>query len=88
TWFQPGMGACGVKSGKNDMVVAISAQIYDNGKHCHERMRVQYKSKTIEVTVLDECPSCDATHIDLGQAAFEKLADKNLGLIPVTWEFI
>ncbi len=41
TWFEPGMGACGVESGANDMVVAISAQIYDSGKHCHERMRVQ-----------------------------------------------
>ena len=46
------------------------------------------KSKSIEVTVLDECPACNDTHIDLGESAFRKLADVDLGVITVTWDFV
>ncbi|KAI0718966.1 RlpA-like double-psi beta-barrel-protein domain-containing protein-containing protein [Cerioporus squamosus] len=90
TFFTPGLGACGVHSGENDMVVAVSTQIYEHGRHCKERMRVTNKenNKSVEVTVLDECVGCNSTHIDLGTAAFEKLADVDLGLIAVTWEFV
>ncbi|RPD63956.1 riboflavine-aldehyde-forming enzyme [Lentinus tigrinus ALCF2SS1-6] len=88
THFTPGLGACGVYSQKEDIVVAVGTKVYAKGKHCKERMRVQHMGKTIQVTMMDECPGCNDTHIDLGEAAFKKLADVDVGVIEVTWDFI
>lgn len=30
TFFEPGLGACGITNGPNDLIVAVSAQLYDS----------------------------------------------------------
>jgi rare lipoprotein A (peptidoglycan hydrolase) len=55
-------------------------------------VQVTYNGKTITVPVEDKCPSCDATHIDLSQAAFGQFASTDPattpGVLNVTWQFV
>lgn len=38
--------------------------------------------------VVDQCPECDAGHLDLFQNAFAQLDDISKGIIPITWDFV
>jgi expansin (peptidoglycan-binding protein) len=46
----------------------------DNGKH-------------IDVTIEDLCVGCGTDSIDLSQGAFATLADLDVGVIPIQWNF-
>jgi hypothetical protein len=44
--------------------------------------------KKVSATVADECPTCDnANSVDMSLACFEALADLNVGLLDITWQF-
>ncbi|KAF2074483.1 hypothetical protein CYY_004228 [Polysphondylium violaceum] len=51
-------------------------------------IKVTYNGKTITVPVVDKCPSCPANKIDLSMPAFQQLANTDLGIIPITWEYV
>ena len=36
TWFEVGLGACGDTSVDSDKIIAISHDIYDDGKYCNK----------------------------------------------------
>lgn len=38
--------------------------------------------------VVDECPGCGENHLDLFPDAFAKLADKSVGVIDLTWDYV
>lgn len=79
TWFHPGLGACGKTNGDNDLIVAVSAGLYDSQKPCGRRMRVKGPKGSVDVTVVDRCGGCAYNDVDLSPAAFKK-AVGNLGL--------
>ena len=35
--------------------------------------------------VVDKCPECATTNLDLFESAFTKIGDRNAGIIPITW---
>ncbi|KAJ7128419.1 RlpA-like double-psi beta-barrel-protein domain-containing protein-containing protein [Mycena epipterygia] len=81
TFYLPGggTGACGNSIQNSDFSVALSSANYDNGAH--------FQGKSITVKVEDLCPGCASNGIDLTEGAFESLANKDLGVIDVTWSF-
>jgi len=91
-----GFGACGTPvNAATEMLVAVSFQWWttanpNNDPLCQGiSVQVTYNGKTITVPVKDKCPSCDATHIDLSQPAFEQLAPLSLGVVNgITWKFV
>lgn len=90
-----GYGACGTQiDASSQLLVAVPAAYWTTANPNDDPLcqgvsvQVTYNGTTITVPVEDKCPSCDSTHIDLSQPAFEELADPNLGNIPVTWEFV
>jgi len=44
--------------------------------------------KLVKGKVIDQCGSCGETQIDLSQKAFEKLAHKKTGVLPIVWTII
>jgi expansin (peptidoglycan-binding protein) len=90
-----GYGACGtyINAASEDLV-AVSSQWWttanpNNDPLCQGvSVKVTYNGKTITVPVKDKCPSCAKEHIDLSQAAFQKLAPLDLGNVAVTWSFV
>jgi expansin (peptidoglycan-binding protein) len=50
---------------------------------------VSDKTKSVTVTVADDCPTCQNTNsIDLSLAAFQKLASLDKGDVAISWEFV
>jgi hypothetical protein len=80
TYYDPGLGACGIDSGDNDAVVAVSHYTFDavqkgsdpnQNPLCGRKIRATRvdersgKSVSIDVTVIDRC-KCDVLE-DLGR---------------------
>ncbi|GAA2887694.1 hypothetical protein Acy02nite_82300 [Actinoplanes cyaneus] len=94
-----GYGACGTPiNAATEMLVAVSHTFWttanpNNDPLCQGiSVQVTYNGKTITVPVRDKCPSCDAAHIDLSQAAFGQFASTDPattpGVLSVTWKFV
>ncbi len=91
-----GFGACGttIDAATQDLV-AVSFEYWTTANPNADPLcdgvsvQVTYNGRTITVPVKDKCPSCDATHIDLSQTAFAKLAPLELGVVHgITWSFV
>jgi chitodextrinase len=91
-----GYGACGTQiDASSQYLVAVSAAWFtsanpNNDPLCNRiSVQVTYNGRTITVPVMDECPSCDANHIDLSEPAFAELAPTSLGVVNgITWQFV
>ncbi|KAJ6440709.1 rare lipoprotein A (RlpA)-like double-psi beta-barrel domain-containing protein [Purpureocillium lavendulum] len=88
TWFNPGLGACGETSADGDAIVAVSSAVFDSDNACGRNIRVNYNGQSVNVRVVDRCPSCDHGDLDLSPSAFESLTgDKGLGRVQGTWDW-
>ncbi|MFE7565194.1 cysteine/serine endopeptidase inhibitor [Kitasatospora sp. NPDC057500] len=91
-----GYGACGTQiNAATQLLVAVSHTWWttanpNNDPVCKGiSVKVSYQGKTLTVPVKDQCPSCDATHIDLSQPAFARFAPLGQGVINgLTWQFV
>ncbi|KZV89475.1 hypothetical protein EXIGLDRAFT_650194, partial [Exidia glandulosa HHB12029] len=94
TWFNVGLGSCGVQNSDKDPVVAITPALMGAKKtHCGQWLKI-YNPKTKKSAygrVRDTCPGC-ASHskysIDLSPSLFSKIGNKNSGIIDVTWHWM
>ncbi|MFC3577970.1 cysteine/serine endopeptidase inhibitor, partial [Streptomyces yaanensis] len=91
-----GTGSCGTAiDATSQSFVAVSYTYWtaanpNNDDLCKGiSVQVTYNGKTITVPVVDKCPSCDSTRIDLSQPAFAQLADTGIGNVSgITWQFV
>ncbi|MGK4585808.1 cysteine/serine endopeptidase inhibitor [Kitasatospora sp. HPMI-4] len=90
-----GYGACGTPiNASQDMLVAVSPAYWTTANSNNDPLcqgvsvQVTYNGATVTVPVADKCASCDPTHVDLSQPAFQQLADPSLGFVNVTWQFV
>lgn len=95
TFYEVGLGACGVTNTDSDLIAAMNWQQFNefgsmsNGNPiCGKQAILHYQDKSVTVTVEDKCPGCSYGSIDLSPAAFNQLADESLGRIQITWEWI
>lgn len=97
TYYSTGMGACGKVSSDSDYIIAISHELYDennidnNPNHnplCGKKIRAYYEGNSVDVTVVDRCEGCAYNDLDFSPSAFTQLADKSLGRIDITWEWL
>lgn len=96
TYYDTGLGACGITSTDSDYIVAISHVLFDavstgnpnTNPLCGKKIRAYRGSKSVEVTVVDRCPGCDSGSLDFSPAAFDVLGDEAEGRIPITWSYI
>ncbi|CAE6440803.1 unnamed protein product [Rhizoctonia solani] len=87
TWYNPsvGTGACGWRNKDSELVVALGPSKYKKVKKCGQSITVKSGGKSVNVKVVDLCPSCGGGSLDLSPAAFKKLAPLSKGVIQVTW---
>ncbi|PKX97065.1 putative extracellular cellulase CelA/allergen Asp F7-like [Aspergillus novofumigatus IBT 16806] len=68
---------------------AYSGAAWNNAAECGACVSVKGPNgKTIKAMIVDQCPECEADHLDLFQNAFTQLADVSKGIIPITWSFV
>ncbi|KAF8710371.1 Non-catalytic module family expn, partial [Rhizoctonia solani] len=87
TWFNTGLGACGKVTNDNQLIVALGPGPYNNGKMCGKTITVKNtkNGKSTTAKVVDLCPSCGSSNIDLSPAAFKKLGPLSTGVLTVSW---
>jgi len=86
TFFEPGVGACGGTNTAEDLIAAVSSNVFTTNV-CGSSITVNFQGKSVTVQATDKCPGCGDFDLDLSPAAFKQLADPSLGRIQVTWNF-
>lgn len=64
---------------------AFSGSAWDSAAECGACLQVTGPLGTIKVMVVDECPECDAGHLDLFQDAFAKIGNPTDGIISTSY---
>jgi expansin len=84
-----GMGNCSYPSPPaGQLYVALPPSEYGGSAACGSYLQVSGPDGSVTVEVVDQCPECQAGHIDLSEQAFAKIAPLNAGLVPVTYRTI
>ncbi|KAL5529651.1 hypothetical protein ACEPAG_5636 [Sanghuangporus baumii] len=88
-------GACGDVHSDDDLIAAIDSARYGNTGEKSELCGKQVKitntknNKEVTVTIADACPTCEnGDSIDLSAGAFDKIADRSEGVVPISWSFV
>ncbi|KLO10692.1 hypothetical protein SCHPADRAFT_832118, partial [Schizopora paradoxa] len=87
TFFDVGLGACGIVNTDSDYIVALNVEQWDGGSHCFKKINMNYNGKTTTAQITDMCPSCPYKALDLSPSLFGFLASKDLGIIYGDWNF-
>ena len=102
TYYEPGLGACGVTSSSSDDIVSVSHFVFDAAQSgsdpnqnplCGKKLRAKRVKegsgeRSVDLTVVDRCVGCKSTDIDVSLSVFKKLADQDLGRVTVTWSWL
>jgi len=102
TYYEPGLGACGISSTSSESIVAVSHIIFDavqvgpnpnNNPLCGRKIWVTReaapgKNISLEVEVVDRCTGCKASDLDFSLTVFKKLADEWQGRVLVSWAWV
>jgi len=99
TFYGTGLGACGITNNDNQHIAAVSHLLFDsfpgyqggnpnNNPVCGKQVTAHYQGKSVTVTITDRCAACALTDLDFSPAAFDTLADPNVGRITgMTWSW-
>ncbi|KAJ9656205.1 hypothetical protein H2201_008617 [Coniosporium apollinis] len=98
TWYETGLGSCGIVSGSTEPIVAISHVLYDatkidgNPNHntiCGKKISIEYAGKSHVATVVDRCPGCKEGDLDLSNGFFNTVTNFGDGRVyGAKWSFI
>ncbi|PCC68109.1 Peptidoglycan-binding domain-containing protein, expansin [Nannocystis exedens] len=84
-----GSGNCSFDANPgDDMVAAMNTPDYMASAACGACVQIDGPDGQIVVRIVDRCPECESGHIDLDEDAFPMIADKNLGVVPITWRYV
>ena len=87
--LQPGNGNCSYPAANTgQLYVALSPGEYGAAAACGSYLQVTGPDGSVTAEVVDQCPECQAGHIDLSEQAFAKIAPLSAGLVPVTYHTI
>lgn len=95
TYYDVGLGACGIDNTNSEYVCAISHELFDavstgnpnNNPLCGKKLTATRNGKSVTVTVTDRCPGCSRDSIDFSPAAFNQLGSEAEGRIEINWSW-
>ena len=68
--------------------MALPPSEYGAAAACGSYLQVTGPDGSVTVEVVDQCPECQAGHIDLSEQAFARIAPLNAGLVPVSYHTV
>jgi expansin (peptidoglycan-binding protein) len=84
-----GEGACSFDASPDDlMVAALNAPDWQGSAWCGACVRVSGPQGEVDVRIVDLCPECASGDLDLSPQAFDKVAERHLGRVPISWTFV
>ncbi|KAF9017789.1 hypothetical protein BDZ89DRAFT_1074540 [Hymenopellis radicata] len=90
SYYDVGNGACGSNNVASDFIVALNTPQYGDGSpgpNCFKTITMTYNGKTTQATIMDHCPGCPDTGLDLSRGLFDFFASEDTGIIYGTWYF-
>ncbi|MFI2649794.1 expansin EXLX1 family cellulose-binding protein [Micromonospora fulviviridis] len=72
----------------NRLYVALGPAEYAAGASCGGHLDVTGPKGTVRVLVMDQCPECEAGHLDLSAEAFARIADPVQGVVKVSYRAV
>jgi len=85
TYYEPGLGACGVTNTTADMIAAVAI---GRGKgECGKKVRITRGRKFVDLVIQDLCGACKPNDIDMTVEAFKKLGSPDEGRVPIKWTY-
>jgi expansin (peptidoglycan-binding protein) len=81
-------GNCSFGPQPDALYVALSPTEYRAAGACGGYFDVTGPKGTVRVKVVDQCPECQAGHLDLGAEAFKRIGDPVAGIIPITYQAV
>ncbi|KAL1296914.1 hypothetical protein AAFC00_004525 [Neodothiora populina] len=103
TYYDTGLGSCGITSSDKDNIVAVSHIIFDaasTGSNpnanplCGLMIRAKRydeevgADRSVDLKVVDRCVGCKSTDLDVSPGAFEQMAPIASGRVDVTWAWL
>ncbi|KAI9857786.1 MAG: hypothetical protein M1813_008037 [Trichoglossum hirsutum] len=100
TYYDPGLGACGITSTNKDLICALSYHLFDAASVgpnpnanplCGRKLWFTRSGggERVVVEVVDRCPGCQGEgDLDVSEAAFTKVADLAEGRVGMEWGWI
>lgn len=85
-----GGGACGYDPSPDPLTAAMNQTDYEASNACGAYVLVQAANgASVTVRITNLCPlPCRVGQLDLSPEAFDRLAARNLGEIPITWKLV
>lgn len=82
-----GAGACGfpAQSGGELLVAAMNSPQWDGSNPCGMCAHVVGPMGEVTVQIVDLCPECAHGDLDLSPDAFDHIAMRSAGRVPITW---
>jgi expansin (peptidoglycan-binding protein) len=88
TYYNPDghIGAC-ERAVPNDCLGVAVSPTYGKAA-CGKQIQVNGPQGSVQVTVVDVCPTCEPNHLDLTQEAFSRIAPLEAGNVSITWDWV
>ncbi|KAL4967525.1 putative extracellular cellulase CelA/allergen Asp F7-like [Aspergillus stella-maris] len=69
--------------------VAYSGSAWDSAAECGACVEITGPDgNTVKAMIVDQCPECEATHLDLFESAFTTLASASAGIIDISYSIV
>ncbi|KAK9680174.1 hypothetical protein K7432_016022 [Basidiobolus ranarum] len=94
TYYNPGLGSCEVVSGPTQLIAALNAPQFGSyprprdSPACFSCAKVHGPKGSVQVQIVDTCPSCKEGSLDLSPTAFEHIANLTQGRVHITWNYV
>lgn len=84
-----GGGNCSFDPTPGDlMVAAMNETQYASADLCGAHVVVAGPRGSVTVRIVDRCPECRPGDLDLSPAAFDRIAERSQGRVPISWRVI
>ncbi|KAH0835628.1 RlpA-like double-psi beta-barrel-protein domain-containing protein-containing protein [Lanmaoa asiatica] len=90
TFYDVGLGACGVWNKPGDMIVALNVEQFGPGypgQYCFKPITISYNGQTIQATITDKCMGCPWGGLDFSRGLFDTFAAEAQGVLYGEWWF-
>jgi len=97
TFFETGLGACGITNTDTDFIVAVSMIRFDavstgnsnTNPLCGKKVSISFGGATATATIVDRCVGCAEDSLDMTPALFQVFASLGVGRIHgLRWGFV
>ncbi len=84
-----GAGACSFDPSPDALnVAALNAPDWESSAYCGACADVTGPSGQVRVRIVDLCPECASGDLDMSPQAFDQVAERELGRVPIEWQFV